>query len=357
MVSHTIKKLLEEARSRFLFSGYQLYAEARGSQTEFTGGQTSYWPHSVAVNESTLFDIGSLTKVVVTTSVLARAVSRGEFTLENTVDSYLPSLKPTWLGKIQLVDLLSHSSGLKWWHPIHEELGKDEGPSKLEAWFSRRAAELQACSPGEKAIYSDLNILLLGLVLQSRFPRLDKAFEGEVRQKLKMTETLPGPVRGQNIAATEYCIKKQRPLQGEVFDENARQLGTLSHAGLFSTARALAPFCQEWLKAVKGKSEWLDEKTALKFTKRRETVPQSSWALGWDTKSAEGSSAGSQFSPRSFGHLGYPGCSIWIDPEKEGFVIFFSNRVHPSRYDERIRAFRPLLHNAIAEQWRQSWKS
>jgi CubicO group peptidase (beta-lactamase class C family) len=107
------------------------------------------------------------------------------------------------------------------------------------------------------------------------------------------------------------------------------------------------------LSAVLGKSSWLNQKTARLFTTRANLISKSSWAYGWDTRSFEGSSAGSLFSLKSFGHLGFTGTSIWIDPEAQGFCIFLTNRVHPSRLDERIRRLRPILHDEVASYWKE----
>jgi len=349
-----IQKLLEDSRSQFVFSCYQLFTECHGKSFEYAGGVTSYWPEATPASEATRFDIGSLTKVVVTTSLFSLGMAKGEFPLDSHVKQYLPTLGASWLGTLRIGELLSHSSGLKAWCPIYQELGTQT----LLEWFASRSDSLRVGPTRGQAVYSDLNFLLLGLIWESKNERLGKAFEKRVRTPLGMTETSYGPVPAKDTAATEYSSLKKGPWQGEVFDANAAKLGSeCGHAGLFSTARSLAPFCREWLAAVKGKSSWLPQEVACQMTGPSSLVAQSSWGYGWDTKSPEGSSAGSEFSSQSFGHLGYPGCSMWIDPEKEGFAIFFSNRIHPSRYDERIRILRPILHNAIAEEWKQSWKS
>ncbi len=351
--SINIQKLLEEARSQFFFSGYQLYSECQGKALSLSGGVTSYWPNGAAVSESTLFDIGSLTKVIVTTSLFALRMDKEEFPLTSEVKSYLPQLSKTWMGDLTLNDLMSHSSGLKAWLPIYEEIKN----RPLLDWFVAQADSLRAGPVRGQVIYSDLNFLLLGQIWESKKEKISVSFDKLIKEPLKMTETAYGPVDPDNSAATEYTKENGGPLQGEVFDANARALGSqCSHAGLFSTARSLAPFCREWLTAVKGKSKWLSQAVALKLTTPSRFVSGSSWGLGWDTKSPQGSSAGSEFSEKSFGHLGYPGCSLWVDPEKEGFAIFLSNRIHPSRNDERIRILRPTLHNAIAGEWKQSWK-
>jgi CubicO group peptidase (beta-lactamase class C family) len=346
-----IPKLLETALKEHVFSGYQLYAERGSDVVAFCGGVTSYWPGARPIQPDTQFDIGSVTKVVSTASLMAIALERGILKWDEPIEAYLTDLQGTAFVGVKVRELLSHVSGFKEWHPLYREVGL----STLIAYLKQNAAALVIDRPRQKQRYSDINYLLLGLIIESRLGPLERAFIAEVQSKLQMRETGFGPLpAGSYVAATEYRAALGRPLSGEVFDENAAALGgRCGHAGLFSTARSLAPFCREWLLARKGESRWIGKEWALRFTSRANEVAGGSWGYGWDTKSPTHSTAGEHFSPASFGHLGYPGASIWIDPEVEGFVIFLSNRVHPSRVDERIRALRPALHDQIALRWRK----
>lgn len=350
MSSHakTIQLLLEEAYSEYVFSAYQLFAEHRGVELALHGGITSYWPGGTAVRESTLFDIGSITKAVVTGSVFALAVDRRELSLSDTLGKFIPQFTNTPYESISLLHLLSHSAGIHWWHPLYE----DATSKNLVDWLVRHSALVCEAPAGTKTVYSDLGYLLLGLVAEKQWGCLEKVFIDRVATPLGMKSVSYGPLKSGDIAATEFCFNRNRLLQGEIFDENAAYLGgKCAHAGLFSTARGLAPWCREWLKAVAGTSSWLGAESARRAVSAAGVVPGASWGLGWDTKSKIGSSAGDLFSSRSFGHLGFPGCSVWLDPENDGFVILLTNRVHPSRLDERIRRFRPRLHNAVANLW------
>jgi CubicO group peptidase (beta-lactamase class C family) len=152
------------------------------------------------------------------------------------------------------------------------------------------------------------------------------------------------------IAATERDPWRGRLLRGEVHDENAFALGGVAgHAGLFGTAMAVSALTEEWLRAWEGHGRLLDGVLARQFTTRQDVTPGSSWGLGWDTPSPP-SSSGRHFSFRSFGHLGYTGTSIWIDPESELEVILLSNRVHPTRSNTAIQQFRPLIHDSIYDE-------
>jgi serine-type D-Ala-D-Ala carboxypeptidase len=345
----TIKDNIESHLKEYCFSGYQLYAERLEEKLSLFGGKTSYWPLGRSVDEGTFFDLGSLTKVFVTTSVLSRAVDREELKLDQKLGHFSQKLEGSAFGSLTLQDLLAHSTGLKGWAPLYQELGKRD----VEEWYLEKGTSLFVEKTGAKAIYSDLGFILLGLVLKKVWGGIADAFEKEVRGPLKLQEMqfLPLPKTAE-VVATEYCLARDRLLHGEVFDENTWALGGISsHAGLFGTARSAAVFCKEWLLATQGKSNWLSQKTAKLFTSPSNRAPGSTWALGWDRKSKAFSTAGDKLSLESFGHLGYPGVSVWCDPKAEGFVIFFTNRIHPSRVDERIKKFRPRVHDLVAESW------
>ncbi|TKB83763.1 MAG: hypothetical protein E8D43_10630 [Nitrospira sp.] len=153
------------------------------------------------------------------------------------------------------------------------------------------------------------------------------------------------------IAPTEDDPWRGRMLCGEVHDENAFALGGVAgHAGLFGTARAVLAVAKAWMDGRRGKTGLLQPDLVTLFTTRQQGIPNASWALGWDTPSAP-SSSGTRFTPESFGHLGYTGTSLWIDPVKELEVVLLSNRVHPTRKNERIKTFRPLIHDLICREF------
>jgi serine-type D-Ala-D-Ala carboxypeptidase len=341
----TITELLERARSEFVFSAYQFYGEGPSGVVSLAGGRVSHWKGAEEVTTATYFDIGSVTKAVATTSLLALAIDRGELHLSDSLGHLVPELGSSRLASLELGDVLSHSAGLAAWLPV----GAETSRSELAWWFSREEARVQTGLVGAKAVYSDVGFLLLGLVIERKAGDLGREFRDRVGTPLGLPEVRFGPLQKSSCAATEFHLQRRRLLSGEVFDDNCHQLGgTCAHAGLFATARGLGPWAREWLRAVGGESTWLGEKTARLFTTRSTRAPQSSWAFGFDTRSPEGSSAGSLFSLASFGHLGYPGCSVWIDPEGGHFACLLTNRVHPSRHDERIRKLRPVVHDAWA---------
>jgi CubicO group peptidase (beta-lactamase class C family) len=153
------------------------------------------------------------------------------------------------------------------------------------------------------------------------------------------------------IAPTEQDEWRNRLVHGEVHDENAAAMGGVAgHAGLFGTAESVLAISGAWLRGYHGRESILDGELVREFTTRQESATRSSWALGWDTPSAP-SSSGANFSERSFGHLGYTGTSMWIDPLCELEVVFLSNRVHPDRRNEKIKIFRPQIHDLVYQEF------
>lgn len=344
----TIKTSLEQARQEFIFSAYQCVIKSPETKLSLAGGICNYWEPERPADTSTLFDLASLTKPLCTVSILARFFEQGFFSLNQELADVAPEWKKTSYGSIRINELLSHSGGLKDWYPLYEANSWKETLLNHPDTFIEN-------SPGKVVRYSDIGFLLLGSVIESLGKKsLKESFENEVIRPLKLKNLSFGPVEKERAAATEWRPNIERCLQGESFDENAASLGGIApHAGLFGSAEAVEPLVFEWLKAVLGDSQWLKSKTAKTFTNKANLVSNSSWALGWDTRSFEGSSAGSLFSLQSFGHLGFTGTSVWIDPDAQGFCILLTNRVHPTRIDERIRRFRPFFHDEVARFWKE----
>ena len=207
--------------------------------------------------------------------------------------------------------------------------------------------------PGAQSVYSDLGFILLGVVVERAggSPLADYC-RSAVFEPMGALLGFRGPKGAASaglslIAPTEDDPWRGRLLRGEVHDENAWALGGVAgHAGLFGTAEGVSVVVGHWLDGYKGRSRLLQADLVKRFTTRQENIPGSSWALGWDTPSAP-SSSGSRFSPASFGHLGYTGTSVWVDPSVELEVVLLSNRVHPTRRNESIKQFRPLIHDVI----------
>jgi CubicO group peptidase (beta-lactamase class C family) len=253
--------------------------------------------------------------------------------------------------------LLTHSGGLLWWAPLYKELkGK-------EAYLERIVAMDLSYEPGTKSVYSDLGIILLGDILE----RLGGApFEEMARRRvigpleMKDAQYRPPAALVPRIAPTENDPWRGRVVRGEVHDENALALGGVApHAGLFATAADLSHLSQMLLDGGSFGGRRIVSRATVELFTERAGVPGSSRALGWDTPNdGEGersstpgqpgySSAGSLFSARSFGHTGFTGTSMWMDPERDLYVILLTNRVHPTRENDKIAGVRPQVADAV----------
>jgi len=307
-------------------------------------GHLSYDDGAAPVHADTMYDLASLTKVVVTTTMAMILVDEGKLDINKPVSAFLPEFHGGAKDKVTVWHLLTHSSGIDWWAPLYKELkGKD-------AYVRRILGMDLVYEPGTKSVYSDLGVILLGEILERVAGQdLESFARARVLGPLGMKDTTyrPGPELLPRIAPTENDPWRGHVLRGEVHDENAAALGGVApHAGLFSTASDLARFAQMLLDGgVFEHQRIVSRETVERFT-RRAGVPNSSRALGWDTPS-ENSSAGSLFGPRSFGHTGFTGTSMWMDPDRNLFVILLTNRVHPTRENNAIREVRRAVADAV----------
>lgn len=314
-------------------------------------GKLSYDWGAREVTAETLYDLASLTKVIATTTMAMILVDEGRLELDKAVVDFLPGFVGPGKEKVTVRHLLTHSSGIDWWAPLYKDtLGKAAYVEKIQAMPL-------VYEPGTQSKYSDLGVILLGEILErvAGVP-LDAFVKKRVFEPLGMSHTgfLPGAELLAQIAPTEEEKEwRQRVIHGEVHDENAHALGGVApHAGLFGTAGDLARFAQMLVNGgVFEHHRIVSRQTFELFTRRAALpgleIPGSTRALGWDTKSPEGSSAGTRLSPLSFGHTGFTGTSMWIDPERELFVILLTNRVHPTRENQLIREARPALADAV----------
>ncbi len=293
------------------------------------------------VDSATVYDLASLTKVVGLTTGVMRLVQDGKLELDAPVQRYVPAFQGRWKERVTLRHLLTHSSGLPAWRPLYTET-----TTRATALGLADTTPLNA-EPGQTTVYSDLGAMVLTQVVETvTGERLDRFLERAVFQPLGMRDTrfLPPPGWRDRIAPTERS-QDGTIIRGTVHDENAWRLGGVSgHAGLFATAPDLARFAGWLLSARAGRAPTgagspvlprLSPSVVREFTHRQHVVPGSSRALGWDTPS-ERSSAGTLLSDSAFGHTGFTGTSIWMDPATDLFVILLTNRVHPTRENAKI---------------------
>jgi uncharacterized protein YbbC (DUF1343 family)/CubicO group peptidase (beta-lactamase class C family) len=341
-----VDRLLEGFRERGAFPGGVLAVGYRGALVHLHPfGRLTYDADAPPVRADTLYDLASLTKVVATTTMTMILVNEGRLDLDRPVRDFLPGFQGPGKEAVTVRHLLTHSSGLDATAPLYKEL------RGREAFLERIEAMDLAYVPGSRSVYSDLGVILLGEILERVAGQpLDAFVRERVLQPLGMRDTMfqPPPELRPRIAPTEFDPWRGRLVHGEVHDENAFAMGGVApHAGLFSTAGDLARFAQMLLNGgVLNGRRIVSRETVGLFT-RRAGIPGSDRALGWDTKSAEGSSAGTLFSSRSYGHTGFTGTSVWIDPERQLYVILLTNRVHPTRENQLIREARPAVADAV----------
>ena len=309
-------------------------------------GQFTYEPSSSVVSTESVFDLASLTKVVATTTMAMILYERGLLDLEAPVIATLPEFasKDARRNEVTFRMLLAHSSGL----PAYEKLF-------LRA-FTREVLLRDAFAvplkhdPGTHAEYSDIGFILLGVALKrTAGEALDAFCRREIFAPLNMTNTAfnhPPSMRDRSVPTADDKTFRKRIIQGEVQDENASIMGGVAgHAGLFSTASDVATFA---LSMLDGGKPLLQPSTVQLFTRRENSPAGTSRALGWDTPSSP-SQSGKYFSPTSFGHLGYTGTSLWIDPAQHLSVTLLTNRTWPDCSNQAIKQVRPQFHDAIVK--------
>lgn len=319
-------------------------------------------PRKVKMTRATIFDLASLTKPVATAAAIMRLVDRSAVQLEDPVCRFIPEFSGDRKDQVTIRHLLNHSSGLRAWEPIYREVikrvrGRSDdmaGPEDKRIVLDRIHRNRLTYPPGTKSLYSDLGFILLGELVErvSGFP-LDRFCRNEIFRPLNMNRTYylrPRRNRRGRFAATERSEWRKKVIVGQVHDDNAYVMGGVAgHAGLFGTATDLNRFARMMLESLHGHPTILSQKVVETFV-ARQTTPESSWALGWDTPSKP-SSTGRFFSPRSFGHLGYTGTSLWIDPEQDLVAVLLTNRVHPTSRNLKIRTFRPLIHDLVYQEF------
>ena len=310
-------------------------------------GHLTYDENSDLVSNNTIYDVASLTKVIATTTSAMICCGRKLISLYDPVAKYLPEFASNGKENITVKNLLLHNSGLPSYKRFYGKYNSAE--ELVDALYS---IELEY-DTGTKTVYSDLGMIVLGKLIEKVTGKtLDQFCKEEIFQPLRMNNTYFNPPDSlrYKIAPTEYDnYWRNRLVWGTVHDENSALLdGVAGHAGVFSTANDISHLLQMLLNSgTYNGIQLIDPETIQLFTKRYSA--QSTRALGWDTKSATRSSAGELFDISSFGHTGFTGTSIWIDPTKNLFVIFLTNRVHPTRENKKLYKIRPALHNAIME--------
>jgi serine-type D-Ala-D-Ala carboxypeptidase len=368
--------ILEKAITARAFPGCALAITQRGELIAHHAlGRFTYDSAAPAVTTAAIFDLASVTKAVATTAAAMILYERGLLDLEAPVTAIVPEFAghDPRRREVTLRMLLAHSSGL----PAYEKLflrAKTRDALLAAAFTTDLAAE-----PGTRAEYSDIGFIILGIALERLADEpLDTFCQREIFGPLGMSHTTFNPPKAwkdQTVPTVNECGVDEcgagapareplttpaqsgpskfrgRMIQGEVQDENASVMGGVAgHAGLFAPAEDVAIFAHAMLS---GGRPILRAETVELFTRRETAPPGTSRAVGWDTPSAP-SQSGKHFGPRSFGHLGYTGTSLWIDPDRQLSITLLTNRTWPDGQNQAIKQVRPAFHDAVVEALRLS---
>jgi CubicO group peptidase (beta-lactamase class C family) len=341
-----LDSILESAVAVGVAPGAVLAVGRHGRLVHLGGyGTLDTEPGSAAVDPSSIYDLASLTKVIATNTAAMILEEEGALDLDRPIREYLPGFDSPEKSGITARMLLVHQAGFEAFAPLFNEFrGRDQYLEQIDARPLR-------WEPGTRTEYSDWDLILLQLVIeQITGTPLDRFLEERVFGPLGMRDTGFNPPASvhDRVAPTEIQEFRGGKVHGEVHDENAWAMGGVAgHAGLFSTALDLSVFARMMLGGgeVDG-VRILRPETIARWTARQGRG--STRALGWDTPSPRGS-AGRYFSARSFGHTGFTGTSIWLDPEKGVYVILLSNRVNPTRENSRIGGVRTAVADAVQE--------
>jgi CubicO group peptidase (beta-lactamase class C family) len=361
--SKAIAAAMQSAVERGVFPGAVLFVRLRGVVVHHQAvGLASRLPKAEPVEVETIYDLASLTKPLATATAVLSLIQEGRLTLEMSVQEVLKELTGAPVGSARIFHLLNHSAGLPAWRPYYERIGERDRADAERLMLELIRQESLISPIGARSIYSDLGFILLGCVVARAVGQPLESYCQTIHDTVGAAPLGYAPRLGSSngglhkhwslgrIAPTEDDPWRGGIVRGLVHDENAYALGGVAgHAGLFGTATAVAAVTRSWLDGYHGRPSPFRTDLVQRFVTRQQT-PGSSWGLGWDTPSPP-SSSGRHFSPQAFGHLGFTGTSIWIDPVPELEVILLSNRVHPTRQNNLIRDFRPQIHDLIYDTY------
>lgn len=321
-----IDAVVAEGISRGQMPGCVVLVGARGRIAWLKAyGSRRLVPDPAPMSTDTVFDLASLTKPIATATCVMTLIEQGRLPIDDPIARHIPEFAVNGKDTITVRQLLTHQGGVIPDNPLRDF---QDGPQLA---FERIHQLKLTAEPGTKFIYSDVGFLVLGeLVERVSGQPLDKYAQATIFEPLGMTETMFLPTEPLRVRAAVTQQRDGRWMQGEVHDPRSFELGGVAgHAGLFSTAADLAKYAQMLINGgqLGGARVLCQETVALMRTPVE--VSSGLRALGWDVRTGYSSNRGDLFSDQAFGHGGFTGTAIWIDPQLDLFVIFLSNRVHP----------------------------
>ncbi|MFO7987701.1 MAG: serine hydrolase [Desulfatiglandaceae bacterium] len=356
---HNLETFLRQGVSNGVYPGAVLLVAHRGIPVFFEAvGHRTLTPRPQPMRKDTVFDLASLTKPLATTLAIMKLVDSGKMVLDQPLQTLLPGAVPEDKAGIFLRAILGHCAGFAPWRPFYLNTTPASVMEK-KGWVRKQLLHTPLLHPPLTAtVYSDLGFMVLEWVIETQTGTTLSDFLHEhyfdplsLKDMVFCRTDRPSPFETTRSAATEDCPWRNAVMQGVVHDENAYFVGGYSgHAGLFGTAEAVYALVNLLRQHYgEGPHDFLAPRTVRTFFSRHNLVSGSTWALGWDTPSQAGSSSGQHFSSQTVGHLGFTGTSIWMDLVRDVMVIFLTNRIHPTRKNQKIRHFRPALHDRVME--------
>jgi len=344
-----LRTLIDKAVEEGVFPGACACIWHRGSFVLFHyAGHAQTVPEMRDLKGTTFFDLSSLTKPLACGLIMMRMVETRQIGLDDKLHKFLGV--PSDKRDITIAQLLSHSAGFSAWHPLYLNRQGMTAPVFAKSALSQILSRPLEYEAGKGYVYSDLGYIVLGAVIEkvsrmslaALFSRLADELEVPNLIFVRHEHKKPGDL---DFAATEKCSWRKRVIVGEVHDENAWAMGGVSaHAGLFGTARDVCKLGAQLLTIFLGSKGPLKTETVKLFWTYK---GRGTHKLAWDSPSAKGSSAGDFLSLESVGHTGFSGTSIWIDPARELVCVLLTNRIHPTRNNDKIKDFRPKFHNLM----------
>lgn len=352
--------LLEKGVEEGVFPGAVLLAARNGRICLFNRtGYRALFPEPVPMEDDTIFDLASLTKPLATGLAFMKLVGEGRVTLDSPLSQLLTGIRLNDKKELTVRQILCHCAGFPDWRPFYLELEKFMPERRKEILRSLIIDDPLVYKPGKKYIYSDIGFMVLEWIIEKVTGKVMSSYIDHtfyrplsLKKTFLMDENSSQRFKKELFASTEECQWRGRILTGEVHDENAFILGGYSgHAGLFGTAKELFKIVLLLRDHFLGiRSDFFRQEVVKEFFTKKNIGKGDRGAICWDTPSQENSSSGRLFSNQSIGHLGFTGTSIWWDLEKDIFILLLTNRIHPTRNNQKIKAFRPMIHDAVMEE-------
>jgi len=358
-ITEKINKHLNDAVKEGVFPGAVLLAAVGGDIACLTSaGFKCIEPARESIEVDTIFDVASLTKPLATGIAMMKLVDERRLDLDEPVHRILDRPADRSREEVTCRMLLGHCGGFPAWEPFYRRLALVE-PAARRSLLRALLWELpQAYPPGAEGLYSDPGYMLLEWVVEKCSGLSLAEISNALYRSLALKRTYlgrrarPEGLGNEAFAATERCPWRKRVIRGDVHDENAYVLdGWSGHAGLFGTATEIYRLARHLIDHYHAKRcDWIKPETVRSFLTPGSSRCPGTHVLGWDTPTAGSSSSGSFFSRATVGHLGFTGTSLWIDLERDVIIVLLTNRVHPTRSNEKIRLFRPFIHDAVFKE-------